>query len=404
MHTDGLGTSPFQPARGFGHGCGRHYATGRSGSRLPPSLGLSRTFPAHIGIVGAAVLELLLRAPVNATAYGIACSALACAALLVRNSFPVTAVLVTMPGLALGWAHLAAVLALGFLAYHQRAGRTTWACATLFALSSIPGWLSIETFSTTWREQLLAFVHLLLLAMFALTIGVLSSTRKDLRERFDRLRPRSGHGESPSADTRAFRDSERALLAREMHDVVAHDITLITMQANALESGATDGAARDTAAVIRQLSSRTLDELRSIIGMLRTAPPGRDQRHEVDQLEELADTAGVAADFQIPSLPGSIPPELATAIYRTVQEALINVRKHAPGAQASVRVGAQEGVLWVEVRNSAGTSQPDTLPRSGHGLAGLAEHALLLGGTLHTGSTDDGGFRVTARYPWQSSR
>lgn len=87
------------------------------------------------------------------------------------------------------------------------------------------------------------------------------------------------------------------------------------------------------------------------------------------------------------------------ALYRVVLEALTNVRKHAPGATATVLVRSEDGTLSVEVRNERPRHEATSLPSGGYGLTGLAERARLLGGSLETCSTEDGGFRVRARYP-----
>jgi signal transduction histidine kinase len=101
----------------------------------------------------------------------------------------------------------------------------------------------------------------------------------------------------------------------------------------------------------------------------------------------------------IEALPERLPAPVSQAAYRTVQEALTNVRKHAVGAGASVRVVAQQDTLLVEVLNDRPRKRSSGLPSGGHGLLGLRERTGLLGGTFHAGPTPEGGFRVEATYP-----
>jgi signal transduction histidine kinase len=203
----------------------------------------------------------------------------------------------------------------------------------------------------------------------------------------------------------AIRAAERAKIAREMHDVVSHQVSLIAMQAGALQVTTTDDMARETAATIRGLSTRTLDELRDLLGALRTATDGADEP-DLETLMDLVKDSTMDVTLRM-DLAGRKPPgPVAGAAYRTVQEALTNVRKHAAYAPATVLVTVNAGALLVQVDNEppvaadrATLPQADALPSGGHGLLGLRERATLLGGDFHAGPTDDGGFRVRASLP-----
>ena len=122
----------------------------------------------------------------------------------------------------------------------------------------------------------------------------------------------------------------------------------------------------------------------------------------MDELDDLvrnfrSDAVPVALDVE--AEPSRLPSSVSHAAYRTVQEALTNVRKHAAGARASVRVRTQQDTLVVEVRNGRAMARKPALPSGGHGLIGLKERAGLLGGTFSAGPTSEGGFRVSATYP-----
>ncbi|WP_317494890.1 histidine kinase [Haloechinothrix sp. LS1_15] len=285
----------------------------------------------------------------------------------------------------------------------RRAYRTYLGYAVL-AMATIAGATLVQLAlpGGSWRDWLLTIGLPLLVAASACVIGVLTHRLRLLRRRVAELeRDRAAWQEEQRQQVAA---EERARLARDMHDVVAHDITLITMQANALESAGTVEAARETAGVISQLSNRTLDELRAVISMLRAGAEPRDGCHDLSRLECLAEAVGVVTRFHRDPLPQDVPEPVTIAVYRTVQEALINARKHAPGATATVRIGYDGEAVRVEVRNTPPTAAGAPLPSGGHGLAGLAERALLLGGRFHARSTDDGGFEVTARYPIDTMR
>ena len=193
---------------------------------------------------------------------------------------------------------------------------------------------------------------------------------------------------------------ERNQLAREMHDVVSHQVSLIAVQAEALQVTASDPAAKEAASAIRSLASTTLEELRSMVMLLRAAgtrSPGLAPQPTVSDLEDLVTASGLAVTME-----GSLPPDLGSAreraVYRTVQEALTNVRKHAPGSAVTVRQWSDERSVAVAIVNGCPTSTPLRLPSSHLGLLGLHERAELLGGTLVYGAEGDG-FRVELHLP-----
>ncbi|MGY1886532.1 sensor histidine kinase [Blastococcus sp. SYSU DS0753] len=205
---------------------------------------------------------------------------------------------------------------------------------------------------------------------------------------------------------------ERTRIAREMHDVLAHRLSLLSMHAGALEFRP-DAPPADVAAaagVVRASARQALEDLREVIGVLReSAEPGAVERPQptlgdLPALLEECRQAGlrVRARYRLPD-PASVPASAGRAAYRVVQEALTNVRKHAPGTIADVLVeGAEGSGLAVEVRNppSIGGDAPAPLPGSGTGLVGLLERVSLAGGTLEHGWSADGQFRLRAWLPW----
>ena len=361
-----------------------------------------RPFVLDAVAVVVAVLDVWLVIPEKAQPYSVVLSALACAAMLMRRRYPFLATLATVPGFLAGWAQLAAMIALGTLARRRQWAAPTMIGAGLVWLCRYVQWPLADFVSQNWREHVLNGMYGVLVAGMPVALGSLVALRAALSDRIRELaasreRERRLHEE-------AIRTAERTKLAREMHDVVSHQVTLIAMQAGALVVSTEDEHSRRTAQTIRQLSTRTLDELRDLIGVLRSASAD-DTRPGLEALDDLMHSFTERIDLAVRDIPERLPAPVSRAAYRTVQEALTNVHKHAGGANTVIRVRTEGGSLVVEIRNeSVGPprptpTSPGALPSGGHGLIGLRERAGLLDGTFEAGHTIDGGFLVRARYP-----
>ncbi len=192
-----------------------------------------------------------------------------------------------------------------------------------------------------------------------------------------------------------------------MHDTVAHHISLIAVRSGALEVTArTDAWA--AAGAVRELSRDALDELRRMVGLLRL-PVDAGQPEDgpgLADLPALLTAAGPRVRGDLPAVDdGTCPAPVQHAAYRTVQEALTNVRKHTPGAATDVVLRIVGDDLLVAVRNGLADGAPGPgLPSGGHGLTVLRERATQLGGTLLTGPGPDGGFLVRAVLPLGEAR
>jgi signal transduction histidine kinase len=215
---------------------------------------------------------------------------------------------------------------------------------------------------------------------------------------------------------RAAVGDERARIAREMHDVLAHRVSLLSLHAGALEfhPDASAEEVAEAAAVIRASAHAALEELRDVIGVLREgAPAGAPEPPqptlaEIPALVEESRLAGMRVHWHI-EVPGdaALPAALGRAAYRIVQEGLTNARKHAPGAAVEVTIDAQAGTaLVVEVlsRRAVGVAAPAALalPGAGTGLVGLAERVALAGGELEHGPDGAGDFVLRATLPWSA--
>ncbi|MEU7944738.1 sensor histidine kinase [Micromonospora taraxaci] len=191
---------------------------------------------------------------------------------------------------------------------------------------------------------------------------------------------------------------ERLRIARDLHDILGHHLSLINVQASAALHRPDPTRSEQALTVIKEASKETLRELRTTLGALRQegeAPvvpaPG------LRRLDDLITTVGrsevdIRAEF---AEVGSLPPEVDLAVYRIVQEALTNVTRHARAATAVVRVRSDSDDVLVEVEDD-GTGAPGA---PGSGILGMHERARALGGSLTTGTRPDGGFRVHARLP-----
>jgi signal transduction histidine kinase len=211
------------------------------------------------------------------------------------------------------------------------------------------------------------------------------------------------------------RHSERGRLAREMHDVLAHRISLLAVHAGALEVRRDASAdERHAAGVIRQNAHDALEDLRLVLGVLREAPGGADVDRPQPTLADLPDLveqsrragAPVTLDNRLPESP-AVPAGVGRHAYRIVQEALTNARKHAPGSRVLVTLAGHTTAdpadgLTVEVVNPLPGAPPlARIPGAGTGLIGLRERMALIGGRLEHGPTPAGEFRLRAWLPWR---
>ncbi|MFC3996370.1 histidine kinase [Nocardiopsis sediminis] len=232
----------------------------------------------------------------------------------------------------------------------------------------------------------------------------------ELRARAERLEL------ARDAYARAALVEERARIARELHDVVAHHVSVMTVQATAGRRviDRSPERARQTLAEIEQTGRQALAEMRRIIGVLRVPEAAGADRGPQPGVAGLADLvhqmgeAGVRVELEVSGEPAALPPGLDLTLYRVAQESLTNVLKHAgEGAHATVVLafGARDVELSVEDRGpgdgaAAGAAAPSDEP--GHGLLGMRERVALFGGELHAGAREGGGFRVRVRLPLEA--
>ncbi|OLZ44302.1 hypothetical protein BS329_37040 [Amycolatopsis coloradensis] len=363
------------------------------------------------------VLPDVLGLPTWARVADAVAGAAVCLAIWWRRRFPVAiGLLAATAGAVANTAAAAMILLLFSLALH-RGWKPAIPITALAVLISVP---YIHAFFPGAADQPLPWlISLGLGAALVVTAGIGVRARRQVVHAL-RMRAeaeRRGHIRELEDSRRA----ERQRIAREMHDVLAHRISLLAVHAGALEyrtAQAESGAApepsaaevRDVVAVVRSNAHQALDELREVLDLLRQQPDGEDGRDApqptVDRLPMLVNEARLSGQQVRANLAdglGNLRPQVQRTIYRIVQEGLTNARKHAPGATVDVLVsGRVAGEVLVEVANAApiGVTTSE-IPGAGAGLIGLAERVALHGGEL-TREIDEGEFRMRARIPCAS--
>jgi signal transduction histidine kinase len=210
-------------------------------------------------------------------------------------------------------------------------------------------------------------------------------------------------------ETRRRVDAERMRIARELHDVVAHSMAMINVQATAAAMLLAEDQEGTAAAIqaIRGASKSGLRELRAILKVLRDADGGNSAAPDLHDIQALADAttaAGTPVTVRSGELAAPVPPPVALAAYRIVQESLTNVVRHASGAAAIVAIRQDGDDLLVEISNDAASGSGESGDGAGAGLAGMRERAAALGGTLAAGPRPGGGFEVRATLPLGGTR
>ncbi|MER6999254.1 histidine kinase [Streptomyces sp. NPDC000410] len=377
-------------------------------------------------------------------AVGVLFGVIAGSALVLRRRWPATVVLVSLAVTPAEMGFLMGIVGLYTLAASEAPRRVTVALAGL----SLAGTL-IVTFVRTRQDVAQAdfdpgpwYVPVVSLVMsigvtappllFGLYIGARRRLMESLRERADSLEQELDLL-ADQAEQRAqwARTEERTRIAREMHDVVAHRVSLMVVHAAALQAVALKDPQKavKNAALVGDMGRQALTELREMLGVLRagdeTAPrPSAEPvplaavaaaaaaataaaaddgpcLADLERLVEQSRQAGMAVELSVHGEARAYRPEVEQAAFRVVQEALTNVHKHAAGARTWVRVAHREAEIAMQVENGPcerGASDAG-LPSGGNGLTGMRERVSALGGVFVSGPTEAGGFRVSAVLP-----
>ncbi|MGW2179851.1 sensor histidine kinase [Streptomyces sp. NPDC001732] len=361
---------------------------------------------ALVGMLAAATIDADRTTPDLVVFVDCLIGAAACCALWVRRRWPIgVAVALVLVSAVEPVATGALLVAMFSVAVHRPFRPVAAIGALSVAVAPVQPYLRPDP-QTSFVE---AVVIGTLLSLLLLSLGMVVRSRRQL---VLSLRERAHRAET-EAELRAEQAQRlaREAIAREMHDVLAHRLTLLSVHAGALEfrPDAPKAEVARAAGVIRDSAHEALQDLREIIGVLRSPGESDGDRPQptlatLDSLIAESRLAGmkVTLDNRLAD-PAAAPAATGRTVYRIAQEALTNARKHAPGAEVTVTVtgGPGEG-LTVEVRNPAPTEPFARVPGSGQGLIGLTERATLAGGRLDHGPEPDGGFGLRASLPWPS--
>ncbi|TPQ20669.1 sensor histidine kinase [Streptomyces sporangiiformans] len=376
------------------------------------------------------------------------------AVLLLRRKWPITVVLVSIAITPAEMGYLMGLVGLYTLAASELPRRITGALAAMSMLGVLivtyvrahQGVVRGDVAFGEWAVPFLSLTTSLGMTappvLLGLYVGARRRLMESLRERADSLE-RELQLLAERAEERAewARNEERTRIAREMHDVVAHRVSLMVVHAAALQAVARkdpEKAARN-AALVGDMGRQALTELREMLGVLRTgegsAPRVQSMQSmqsvplaavgaaaaaaasravgdeggegpclaDLDELLGQSAAAGMAVDLSVDGDARVYAPEVEQTTYRVVQEALTNVHKHAAGAKTHVRLAHRSSEIAMQVENEP-PPEPEAasdarLPSGGNGLVGMKERVSALGGVFVSGPTDAGGFRVSAVIP-----
>jgi signal transduction histidine kinase len=326
---------------------------------------------------------------------------LACGVLVLRRRFPV---LVTIASLAACTVYYIESVVDGPVVLSFVVALYTVATERQLIVAAAIGALAMLT--VVYGEVRSPVRHLDNLTLFMLAgwlvatvaIGAVTVHRRAYLQEAERRARDAERGKEEAAMQRAI--EERLRIARELHDVLGHNISLINVQASAALHRNDPAMAHQALVAIKKTSKEALRELRTTLGVLRqvdeqapTAPA--PSLRGLGELVERAAAAGLEVRTEVTGAERSMPPEVDLAAYRIVQEALTNITRHAGASTAIIRIRYSEDDVSVQVDDDGAGGSPG----DGNGIRGMGERARALGGTLAAGGLPSGGFRVDARLP-----
>jgi signal transduction histidine kinase len=291
--------------------------------------------------------------------------------------------------------YVAAFLLFYLVAAHEPDGRRLLVAVALGCIATVVGSVQQHAHLGEYFGAFSAVIGPAIAGRVIRHVRLQAERLRELTWRLDRERERSAH---------AAVGEERARIARELHDVVAHGLSVIAIQADAAEAALASDPARAARPLttIRGSAREALGEMRRLLGVLREdddagalqPQPGLAQ---LPALLDSARAAGLAIHLTERGEPRELHGSLDLSAYRIVQEALTNVRRHAPGAAADLLLDWGADRLAITVGNGGTVRAQDG---TGHGLVGMRERARIHGGELHAGPAPDGGFEVRAVLPY----
>jgi signal transduction histidine kinase len=287
------------------------------------------------------------------------------------------------------------------------------------ALMALLGYgIAVGLGADDWLSSHLPVFRTILAAAGAWLVGLL--VRRQLQVRADHIVTLAERAEllaaSQGESERRATLAERLRIAREMHDIVAHHISVVVIQAQGAQRVADSDPARAKTAMadVERTARTALEEMRRLLGLLRSgeaaAAPVPDGAYEppagladIDSLADRLRRAGLGVTVVCRGEPAGVPPDVGLTVYRIVQESLTNVLRHAGPAAATVELDFSDGVAVTVTDDGRGASAGLAgVPSSGRGTTGMRERVAALGGKLSTGPKPGGGYRVHATIPLES--
>ena len=312
-----------------------------------------------------------------------------------RSPLPLLAAAV-LDGLARGDLSVAMPFAAYAVTRYGRVGRDRWVALGLAGAVALAPWQFVSV-----TEGLNNVLLVALLLVLPAVLGGWVRTRAELVAALVDRAERAEQEQQLRAREAVL--EERARITREMHDVVGHRVSLMVLQAGAMDMAADDpDRVRQLAGQLQDAGRRSLEELRQLLGLLQDddAPLApQPTLADVDELVGDSRRAGVDVTLTRLGEPREVDPTVGRTAYRVVQEALTNAGKHAPGAAVTVTLDVRDEELVVTVLNRRGAPPAAALPSGGLGLIGLRERVRTVGGAFRAEPRLDGGFRVEAVMP-----
>jgi signal transduction histidine kinase len=374
----------------------------RDGMHLRLSDKRQRDWVVAAVLAAASLLQISLTpGPVRQQVLGSIFAVATCATVAFRQRYPATAG-VTAQGL----------MALDFLTWHDPAaggwtiawfcslyGLAVWASRWRFAAGA--AFVGLTDLSPVGRDADPAHWSSTAVGFAVGTVVVMLLLRRIVGDRDSRAR--LAERERDVAAREAVVE-ERARIARELHDAVAHSVSMMVIQAGAERRvlGDRDGSTREVLQTIERIGRDALTEMRRLVGMLRTDAADRlapqPTLADLPTLMSQVREAGLPVEFTVDGPARQLPVGIELSAYRIVQEALTNALKHAGRAHAAVSVRYGPDSLELEITDD-GAGSPDDVPGGGHGLAGIRERVTLYGGNFDASARRDGGFAVRVLLP-----
>lgn len=322
---------------------------------------------------------------------------LAAVGVLVRRRWPLPLlVLAVLDGAVRSDVSVAMPLAAYAVARYHPASRRRWTALVLAGAVGLAPW-QVTSFNEGLNNVLLVGFLLVLPAVLGAWVRTRAELVAALLDRAERAEAEQ------QLRAREAVLAERARITREMHDVVGHRVSLMVLQAGAMDMAADDpDRVRQLAGQLQDAGRRSLEELRQLIGLLQDDDAPLAPQPTLADLEELvSDSRRAGVDVTLTRLgePREVDPTAGRTAYRVVQEALTNAGKHAPGGAVTVTLDVRAEELAVTVLNRRATRPAAPLPSGGLGLIGLRERVRTVGGAFRAEPRLDGGFGVEAVMP-----